>query len=89
LVTAWDSFRAVDNHKKGGFLKSPYIPSGDSKKRGDPDLNFAKVKYPISLETIGNKLTLELYSSFDSFLNDMKEMFENQRVYFEGKEKLL
>lgn len=84
LVIAWDAFRAIDNHKKGGFLKSPYIPSETPKKRGDPDLNFVQVKYPISIETIGHKLTLELYSSFESFLEDMQAMFSNQKVYFEG-----
>jgi hypothetical protein len=53
------------------------------------NLNFKKLDYPITFQTIGNLLNLGLYPTIEDFKKDMDIMFKNQRVYFENSPKLL
>ena len=84
---ALDWYWTVEDNKKNGVLFEPFIPSIDPKKQ--TDMNFVKVEYPITFQTIGNLLNLGLYKNIDEFKKDMDTMFSNQWTYFSKQPKLL
>lgn len=60
----------MENHKKSGIFYKPYIPSDIDtfEKTLKIDKN---ITYPITLKTIGIKLSLDLYQTYEEFKYDM------------------
>ncbi|CAI2375212.1 unnamed protein product [Moneuplotes crassus] len=79
LGKALDCFRSVENHKKSGMLYKPYIHSDiDSFDRNlKVDMSIA---YPITLKTVGVKLSLNLYNKYEEFKRDMMCVFKNSNL---------
>ena len=67
----------VENHKHSGILKI----------RDDQE-PLVHLKYPITLETVKNKLNLDLYLDLEDYKADMLCIFENHKLAF-GQDDLV
>lgn len=76
LGKALDWFRSVENHKKSGIFYKPYIPSDIDTLEKNLEIDMS-VTYPITLKTVGVKLSLNLYESYGEFKRDMLWVFKN------------
>lgn len=76
LGKALDWFRSVENHKKSGIFYKPYIPSDIDTLERNVRMDTS-VTYPITLKTVGVKLSLNLYNTYEEFKSDMMWVFKN------------
>lgn len=79
LGKALDWYRSVENHKKSGKFYKPFIPSDIDTLDKNPKVDMS-ISYPITLKTVGVKLSLSLYSSYEDFKKDMMWVFKNSNI---------